>query len=94
MYVNSWAFLGTEYTAMWFYLPSISPLSLFLEEPPRLLFEFLEDMLGLEPALPEGLATQQEKVNIYYNSVASLMRKTILLLMSSHGNSDYKLFEI
>ena len=39
----------------------MSPLSLFLEEPPRLLLEFLEDMLGLEPALPEGLATREEK---------------------------------
>ena len=53
---------------MYFYLPSISPLSLFLEEPPRLLFEFLEDVLGLEPALPEGLARQEEEVRILYLS--------------------------
>ena len=56
---------------MCFYLPSISPLSLFLEEPPRLLFEFLEDVLGLEPALPEGLATQEEEVRILYLSLKS-----------------------
>ena len=47
-----------------FFLPSISVLLSLLDDagdPLRLLFEFLETMPGLDPALPAGLAVEQEQ---------------------------------